>query len=75
MDLPKIEEIWAWISDEGEGDEGIIAARIGDSWMPLVGADKLRIESLRDIAEETAKSTGRPVNLIKFSVREDMEVL
>ena len=70
--MPKIEELLAYISDEGDGDEGVVAAKLGDSWMPLIGADRDRMESLRHIAKDTAKMSGRPVRLVRFSTLEEM---
>jgi len=74
--LPKIDAIFAFISvDEGPEDEGIVAARMGNMWMPLVGADMDRIDSLRPLAVEVARLTGKKIVLAKFSVREDLEEL
>ncbi len=72
--MPKIEALFAFISvDEGPEDEGIVAARMGNMWMPLVGADMDRIDSLRPLAESVARLTGKKIVMAKFSVREDME--
>ena len=74
--MPKITELFAFISiDEGLGDEGIIAAKFGDNWMPLVGADKKRVDSLRPIAKLIAQTTGKHVVLAKFTHREDVETI
>jgi len=74
--LPKIDAIFAFISvDEGLEDEGIVAARMGNMWMPLVGADMDRVESLKPLAVGVARLTGKKIVLAKFSVREDLEEL
>jgi|WetSurMetagenome_2_1015567.scaffolds.fasta_scaffold310052_2 hypothetical protein len=80
--MPKITELWAWVNTEAdENDEGIIAHEVYDvikgetHWMPLVGADKARIESLRDVAKATAERLGKPVKLLKFSTREEIETV
>ena len=73
--MPKIEEIWAFIAEEGPDDEGLCAFKLGDSWLPLVGADKARIESLKPMAERIAKTTGKEILLAKFSVRTDVQVI
>ena len=74
--MPKIKELFAFISiDEDPEDEGIIAAKFGDVWMPLVGADQKRIDSLRAIAKQIAKATGKYVILAKFTHREDVETI
>jgi hypothetical protein len=75
MKMPKIETIYAFIStEEGPEDEGVVAVKVGDVWMPLVGADMKRVESLRPLAKEIAQTTGKRIVLAKFTVREDMEI-
>ncbi len=74
--MPKINELFAFISiDEGPEDEGIIASKFGDVWMPLVGADQKRVDSLRVIAKQIAQTTGKYVVLAKFTHREDVEII
>ncbi len=74
--MPKIEAIYAFISiDEGPEDEGIVAALMGDKWMPLVGADMDRVESLKPLAMGVARATGKRIVLARFGDREDLEEL
>lgn len=64
-----IDEMWAWLSVDDEG-EGVLAGMIpGLGSMPLVGADQERMESLRPIAIRIAKAAGVGVSLVKFSDR------
>ena len=71
-DLPKIEVMYAFIATE-ECGEGICAAQTSIGWMPLVGADMARVDSLRKLAQQIATKTGRTIRLCKFSVREELE--
>ena len=73
FETPKITELFAFIAEEGPEDEGIIAMMVGDRWMPMVGADMKRIESLRSIAQKIATIHGQKVILAKFTKRTDME--
>ena len=74
--MPKIESIFAFIAvDREPDDEGIVAAYLNGSWMPLVGADPARVESLRPIAKQVAQTTGKKVTLARFKVREDLELI
>ena len=74
--MPMIEVIYAFISiDEGPEDEGIVAALMGDKWMPLVGADMDLVESLRPLAMEVSRATGKRIVLARFGDREDLEEL
>jgi hypothetical protein len=68
--VPKIEELWAWVcQDGGPDDEGIPAIeRTKGEVLPLVGADASRAESLRRYGQMVADQMGKPVTLRK-SVR------
>jgi len=43
--------------------------------MPLVGADMARVDSLRPIAEAIVRQLGKPVKLLRFGTREELEVI
>ena len=74
--MPKIEKMFAFIAEETPNDEGVIAMSMPNgTWMPLVGADMARVESLRRVAQDTATRTGKNVILIEFSVRKDLETI
>ncbi|MBA7666661.1 hypothetical protein ES703_74742 [subsurface metagenome] len=73
--MPRIERIFAFIAEENPQDEGVVAMKIGPNWMPLVGADMARIESLRPIAQDIAKATGKTIKLIVFETRKELEYL
>jgi hypothetical protein len=63
----KIDQLYAWIATEADGSEGVAAHSIGAMGLvPLVGADKERMESLRPYAESVARMTGRPIELKVF---------
>lgn len=65
----KIEKLYAWVAEEPDGGEGIIAGLFpghDDVWMPLIGADRDRIESYRNHAQAVARETGYPVRLKVF---------
>jgi hypothetical protein len=64
-----IERLYAWIATEPDGGEGLCAMRLGDTMMPLVGADRERIESLGPHAAIVARASGCPVRLVEFSTR------
>ncbi|KKM15091.1 hypothetical protein LCGC14_1699510 [marine sediment metagenome] len=71
--MPRIEEMYAFVAEEsGPDDEGIISLRAGRHWMPLVGADMARVESLKPIAKRIGVASGKKIKLIHFSNREDL---
>ncbi|HEY7009050.1 MAG TPA: hypothetical protein VH395_08930 [Jatrophihabitantaceae bacterium] len=70
-----IERIWAYVAVHDDGDEGVIGFMIGDTMMPLVAADHTRLEQLRPYAREAAQQTGKPVMLVRFDQRTDVETI
>lgn len=74
--LPKIEEVYCFVSVD-EGGEGVISDTIqlnGQTMiMPFVCADKNRMESLKPLAKEISKMSGKKIKLIKLTCREEIE--
>jgi hypothetical protein len=75
--MPLIEEMYAFISyDKDDNDEGICAFNTGfNTWMPMVGADMARVESLKPVAQQIANMTGKKIKICKFSTREVLEII
>lgn len=74
--MPRILEMYAFVvEDSGPDDEGIVGMSTGSSWMPLVGADMARVDSLRPIAVSIAKRTGKKVKLLHFTKRTELEII
>lgn len=69
-----IDRMFAFISVDEEG-EGIIGFQSPMGWMPMVGADEARIESLRPLAQRVANAGGKKVVLACFEQRTDLEIL
>ncbi len=64
-----IDNLYAFVSVDENGNEGIVASKLGNSFFPLVGADSERVESLKPFALQMAKNSKIKVNLLKFSNR------
>lgn len=75
--MPRITELFAFtIENDGPNDEGVIAQIIPPlGTTPLIGADMKRVNMLRPLAQEVANVVGKPVRLLKFSVREELDIL
>lgn len=43
--------------------------------MPLVAADKQRLDQLRPMAQQIANQHGKPITLVRFSQRTDLETI
>lgn len=72
--MPKIERLFAFVAeDNGPDDEGIMGMKMPDgSWLPFVGADQARIESLLPMAQMISKIAEKPFHILEFSVRKDV---
>lgn len=65
----KISQMFAFVMDDGKGAEGIMGISAADgSWMPLVGADMARVESLKPLADDIAKQIERSYRILKFKL-------
>lgn len=73
--MKRIDECFLFVAEDEQG-EGLIGQRMSDGcWMPFVCADRDRVDSLREAARRVSKHTGKRVRLIRFSVREELEVI
>lgn len=69
-----IDEIFAFVAVNDEG-EGIISFPGPVGWIPLVGADTARVNLLRTQAQIVADAENWEVRLVKFTNREELEVI
>lgn len=69
-----IKTIHAFVVDGSEG-EGLAGFMNGAVFMPMVAADEARIESLKGVAREIATATKRPIKILRFSVREQVDTI
>lgn len=72
IDVRKIDRFWVYVSEDEDG-EGIIGVKTDDGWMPFIASDKDRIDNLKPFAINIAKATKRPVKLVEYSVRKEIE--
>jgi len=70
----RVDEVFAFLSiDPKDGNEGITGYRTPDGWLPLLCADKARVDSMRGLAQEMSTATNARMKLVRFSLREDLE--
>jgi hypothetical protein len=72
----KIEELYAIIAKDENGDEGIMGASMviegQPMMMPLVGADETRVRKWIPHAVAIAKETGMEFRICRFRDRKDV---
>lgn len=68
-----IDQIFAAISVDHDGNEGVCAFHNGDTWMPLVAADPARLADINKIAAAIAVERSMLIRIVKFSTREQVD--
>jgi hypothetical protein len=73
--MPKLTELFAFVvADQDEDDEGVMAFKSGDTWMPMVGTDIKRIEALRPIADSISQQMGKSYRIVLLRAIEEVEL-
>lgn len=67
-----VDELFAFIAVDDDGDEGVIAAKMGNTMMPLVFADLTRLPTFAPIADNIAKAAGINYKLKHFQLLGDI---
>lgn len=67
--MPKITEMYAFVvADKNENDEGIIGMNTVSGWMPFVGADLSRVDSIRPFANRICTEMGKKYKILRFNL-------
>ena len=70
----RIDEMWAWTTiDPADSTEGVLGLHSPDGWIPMVGADRNRMESLRTYVQALVDLQGFTATMVRFTQREEME--
>lgn len=69
----KITSIWAFISVDADGDEGLCAVPLNGIMMPMIASDQERLEIMRKQAKELAKATNQKIKLIELTTRKEVK--
>ena len=62
----KITEIYAFVSVDDEGNEGIMGFQTSQGMMPMIGADLERVASLIEVADKIKENTGMDYEVRTF---------
>jgi hypothetical protein len=74
--IPRIEAMWAYLSVDKTGNEGVCAAPLARGvTAALCAADERRLRELRPTVALMARMWGRPIRLVKFLNRLDIDVV
>jgi hypothetical protein len=66
----RINQLFAFVIVDDDGTEGVPALLIDGTWMPLMGADMARVDSLKAIVAVSPQFKGKRVTIQRFGDRE-----
>lgn len=75
--LPRIESLWAFLTVDPDGVEGLCAyfePKV-NMWFPMIAADEARLKDMRKHAKKLAQIQPHKIVLVRFSQREDREAI
>lgn len=67
-----INKMFAFLAENEDG-EGLIAMNIEGAYVPFIGGDMERINSLKDHARRVSSETGKNVHLVVYENRRIVE--
>jgi hypothetical protein len=75
MSKPKrVDEVFIFVVRDDDGGEGMPASSHGSMTFALIGADPAGLDSFRRIGRQMATQLRRPIRLLRFSRRTEVEV-
>ncbi len=72
MEPFKIQTVTAFVATDDDGVEGVMGAKLGQVYYPMICADTERVASMFPIAEGIARATGIKYRILEFLVRVDV---
>ena len=71
----EIHTLWAYLSEDEDGNDGILAVVTDEKAIPLVFSDMKGVKRFRTLAFDVAKQTNVKVKLVEFSYERVVEVV
>ena len=72
----RINQMLAFMVLDDDGTEGVCAIRTAEGyWLPLMGADMARVDSLKELVQAEPMFAGRKVTILRFGHREEVGVI
>lgn len=70
-----IKEIYVFIVTHADGDEAVPAVHSVMGWLPMIAADTKNLDEWRRMAKQAATEGGKQIRLVRFTAREELEVI
>jgi hypothetical protein len=70
----RVTELFAWVAlDPSDDNEGILATMTALGPMPMIGADRRRVEQYRERAQQMAAYSPNGIELRRFTLAEVLD--
>jgi hypothetical protein len=73
--VEKVTEAYAFVCINERGEERQVSIQVGDTWVPLFCLDFEALPRIRALAQDLARQSGRTIRLLRFTRREQLEVI
>lgn len=70
-----LDQLWAFVSVDEKGQEGLCGMTIGNDNFPMITGKKTVLANMRVAAQHVSKKSGKPVRLVRFSRAEVVETI
>jgi hypothetical protein len=71
-----IQEIWAFVGEDGEGEEALLGAEVpGIGWMPFVASSQDGLALFTPVVKDAVDQGGIRAKVVRFVTREDVETV
>lgn len=71
----EIKELHAFIHEDPNGAEGIVAFKSKGAWTPLIAADRVRLDENWQFAQAMADQQQITIKVVKFLARHDVATI
>lgn len=73
-ELEHIDQLWAFISLDEQGREGIMGAMVDERWFMLATGNPRVLEQMKPLAKQVAAMAGKSYKLLRFARVEECKL-
>lgn len=70
--IPRIDSLYAYLSVDEDGNEGLCAFTTNGMTIPLIASDEVRLKEIGKIAEYLAANNDKRIKLVQFTMRTEL---
>ena len=69
------ETVWAFVATDEDGMEDVVKLSVGGQHHNFFTLDEAHADAMRAIAQDFANLTGQSIRVVRFTAREDLELI